>query len=119
MCRSKNVWLVQEGSDSDSDGSYVISAISKKHNKKGSQAKVAVTKLLINNKKNENTVNFQIDTGAQCNILPIDTHVKVSGDTQPQSLKPCKKEIVSYTGEPILSLDTSVALARYCEFTSL
>ena len=50
MVRNKNVSLVQEGSDSDSDGSHVIEAISKKHNKKISRAKVAVTKLLINNK---------------------------------------------------------------------
>jgi hypothetical protein len=35
----------------------------------------------------------------QCNILPTETYVRVTGDTELKLLKPCKKEIVSYTGE--------------------
>ncbi|CAB4029631.1 Hypothetical predicted protein, partial [Paramuricea clavata] len=42
---------------------------------------------------------IQIDTGAQCNILSTETYVRVTGDTELKLLKPCKKEIVSYTGE--------------------
>ena len=99
MCRSKNVSLVQEDSDTDSEDTYVISSVSKDEKKKSSRAKAAVTKLHINKQKNKNIVKIQIDTGAQCNILPTETYVRVTGDTELKLLKPCKKEIVSYTGE--------------------
>jgi hypothetical protein len=91
------VSLVQE--DSDTEDTYVISSVFKNEKKKGSRAKAAVTKLHINKQKNENIVKIQIDTGAQCNILPTETYVRVTGDTELKLLKPCKKEIVSYTGE--------------------
>jgi hypothetical protein len=64
MCRSKNVSLVQEDSDTDSEDTYVISSVFKNEKKKGSRAKAAVTKLHINKQKNENIVKIQIDTGA-------------------------------------------------------
>jgi hypothetical protein len=99
LCRSKNVSLVQEDSDTDSEDTYVISSVSKNEKKKGSRAKAAVTKLHINKQKNKNIVKIQIDTGAQCNILPTETYVRVTGDTELKLLKPCTKEIVSYTGE--------------------
>ena len=92
--------VVQEDSDSESDSPYVISVISKnKKKKKFSKAKVATTKLYINKQRMENIVKIQIDTWAQCNILPAETYIKVTGDTHLKSVKPCKKEIVSYTGE--------------------
>jgi hypothetical protein len=99
MCRSKNVSAVKEESDTESEDSYVISAISKHKRNKQAKAKVGTTKLYINKQESENIVKIQIDTGAQCNILPVATYIKVAGDTQLQSIKPCKKEIVSYTGE--------------------
>jgi hypothetical protein len=92
------VSLVQEDSDTDSEDTYVISSVSKNEKKKGSHAKAAVKKL-HNKQKNKNIVKIQIDTGAQCNILPTETYVRVTGDTELKLLKPCKKEIVSYTGE--------------------
>ena len=98
MCRSKIVSFVQE-SDPESDDSYVISAISKHKKKKSSEAKIATTKLYINKKEAANIVKIQVDTGAQCNILPAEIYIKVTGDTLLQSIKPCKKEIISYTVE--------------------
>ena len=86
MCRSKNVSVVQEDSDSESDSPYVISVISK-NKKKFSKAKVATTKLYINKQRTENIVKIQIDTGAQCNILPVETYIKVTGDTHLKSVK--------------------------------
>ena len=85
--------FVQEESDSESEGSHVISAISK-NKKKVSKAKVATTNLHINKQEKENIVKIQIDTGAQCNILPVETYIKVTGDAQLQSIKPCKKKII-------------------------
>lgn len=38
-------------------------------------------------------------TGSQCDILPAGIHKQITGDTRLQRLKPCNKEIVSYTGE--------------------
>ncbi|CAB3995154.1 Retrovirus-related Pol poly from transposon [Paramuricea clavata] len=43
MCRSKNVSLVQEDSDTDSEDTYGISSVSKNKKKKGSRAKAAVS----------------------------------------------------------------------------
>ena len=145
MCRSKNVSVVQEDLDSESDSPYIISIISKNKKKKVSKAKVATTKLYINKQRMENIVKIQIDTGAQCNILPVETYVKVTGDTHLKSIKPCKKDIVSYkvtlptwhlgqkklimfniiagSYQPILSLDTSIALGmvnlKHCDILSL
>ena len=47
----------------------------------------------------ENTVQFQIDTGSQCDILPVSHYIQVTKDNQLQRLQTCRKEIVSYTGE--------------------
>lgn len=49
--------------------------------------------------KPENTVQFQIDTGSQCDILPASLYTQVTGDKLLHRLKKCNKEIVSYTGE--------------------
>ena len=81
MCRSKNVSLVQEDSDTDSEDTHVISSVSKNKNKKGSRAKAAVTKIHISKQKNENIVAIQIDAEVQCTIPPAETYVRVTGDT--------------------------------------
>lgn len=60
---------------------------------------MAVIKLQISSPTPETEVQFQIDTGSQCDILPAWIYKRVTGDTQLQRLKPCQKEIVSYTGE--------------------
>lgn len=88
MCRSKNVLVVQEGSDLESDSPYVISVISKSKKKKVSKAKVATAKLYMNEQRTENIVTkIQIDTGAQCNNLHVETYIKVPGGTQLKSVK--------------------------------
>ena len=99
MCRSKNVSFVQEESDSESQDSFVISTISKLKKKKSSKAKAATTNLYINKTETANVVKIQIDIGAQCNIPPVETYIKITDDTQLQSIKPCQTEVVSYTGE--------------------
>jgi len=60
---------------------------------------MAVIKLQISSPTPETEVQFQIDTGSQCDILPAWIYKQVTGDTQLQRLKPCQKEIVSYIGE--------------------
>ena len=104
--------VVQEDLDSESDNPYVIRIISKNKKKKVPKAKVATSNLYINKQRMENIVNIQIDTGAQCNILPVDTYIKVTGDTHLKSVKPFKKEIVSCTGER-RSITGKVTLPRW------
>lgn len=60
---------------------------------------MAVVKLQISTPTSEKEVQFQIDTGSQCDILPARIYKQVTGDTLLHHLKPCQKEIVSYTGE--------------------
>ena len=44
-------------------------------------------------------VQFQIDTGSPYDILPAQVYKQITGDTLLHRLKPCRKEIVSYTGD--------------------
>ena len=60
---------------------------------------MAVIKLQILMPDLKSKVQFQIDTGPQCDILPAGIYKQITGDTHLQRLKPCNKEIVSYTGE--------------------
>ena len=94
-CRSKKVSMVHESSDSE-DESYLISSLTEKNN---AQARVAMTTLQVHKPQQDKSVRFQIDTGSQCDILPAKIYKRVTGDSQLEHLKLCKKEIVSYTGE--------------------
>ncbi len=100
-CRGKNnkagqVNQTTEVEQKPEEDRYCISSISDGDEPK---ARKAVINLQISKPEAENTVQFQIDTGSQCDILPISHYIQVTGDNQLQRLQTCKKEIVSYTGE--------------------
>ena len=100
-CRGKNNKVGQvnqttEVEQKPEEDRYCISSISDGDEPK---ARKAVINLQISKPEAENTVQFQIDTGSQCDILPISHYIQVTGDNQLQRLQTCKKEIVSYTGE--------------------
>jgi len=92
--RRNRVSTVHETADPKQDPYYIGSVAENKP-----QARMAVIKLQISSPTPETEVQFQIDTGSQCDILPIWIYKQVTGDSQLQRLKPCQKEIVSYTGE--------------------
>jgi len=85
---------VHETADPKQDPYYIGSVAENKP-----QARMAVIKLQISSPTPETEVQFQIDTGFQCDIFPAWIYKRVTGDTQLQRLKPCQKEIVSYAGE--------------------
>ena len=89
------VSAVHEAVDME-DGPYYIGAITRKS--KG-QEQLAVVKLHICRSDPKTEVQFQIDTGYQCDILPAQVYKQITGDTLLHRLKPCRKEIVSYTGD--------------------
>jgi len=60
---------------------------------------MAVIKLQVSAPTSEKEIQFQIDTGSLCDILPAWMYKQVTGDTLLHNLKPCTNEIVSYTGE--------------------
>ncbi|KAJ7382453.1 hypothetical protein OS493_034890 [Desmophyllum pertusum] len=93
--RKNRVSAVHETAEPEQDPYYIGSIVEK--NKP--QARMAVIKLQIYAPTPETEVQFQIDTGSQCDILPARIYKQVTGDTLLQRIKPCKKEIVSYTGE--------------------
>jgi len=92
--RRNRVATVHETADPKQDPYYIGSIAENKP-----QAWMAVIKLQISSPTPETEVQFQIDTGSQCDILPAWIYKQVTGDTQLQRLKPCQKEIVSYIGE--------------------
>ncbi|KAL9965900.1 hypothetical protein ACROYT_G029758 [Oculina patagonica] len=92
--RRNRVSTVYESADPEQDPYYIGSIAENKI-----QARMAVIKLRISSPTPETEVQFQIDTGSQCDILPAWIYKQVTGDTQLQRLKPCQKEIVLYTGE--------------------
>ena len=56
-------------------------------------------------------VSFQIDSGADCCVLPRDEYVRVTGDKSLVNLKPIKLVIVTYTGAREKALDQCNLLA--------
>ena len=101
-CRGKNnkagqVNQTTEVEQKAEEDLYCFSSISDGDEPK---ARKAVINMQISEPEAENmTVQFQIDTGSQCDILPISLYIQVTGDNQLQRLQTCKKEIISYTGE--------------------
>ena len=94
QCRSKkNVATLQEASDDDE---FQISSISDDTRPRANKALVT---LHVNSRKQKNAVRFQVDTGSECDVLPMKIYKHVTGDTELQKLRQCKKSIVSYTGE--------------------
>ncbi|PFX34826.1 Uncharacterized protein K02A2.6 [Stylophora pistillata] len=89
------VSAVHEAVDMGNDPYYIGATTSKS---KG-QEKLAVVKLHIYGPDPKTEVQFQIDTGSQCDILPAQLYKQITGDTLLHRLKPCQKEIVSYTGD--------------------
>ena len=53
-----------------------------------------------------NFIRFEIDTRAHCNVLPIPTYKKVTGDFDRKHVTPAKSSIVSYDGGNIPVLGT-------------
>ena len=41
-------------------------------------------------------VQFQIDSGAECKVLPSDVYVDVTGDPNPNRLQPTKASVIMY-----------------------
>ena len=60
---------------------------------------MAIIKLQVSAPTSEKEVQFRIDTGSQCDILPAWIYKQVTGDSLFHNLKPCTKEMVSYTRE--------------------
>ena len=92
--RRNRVSTVHETADPEQDPYYIGSIAENKP-----QARMAVIKLQISAPTPETEVQFQIDTGSECDILPARIYKQVTVDTQLKRLNPCQKEIVSYTGE--------------------
>ena len=92
--RRNRVSTGHETADPKQDPYYIVSVAENKP-----QAQMAVIKRQISSPTPETEVQFQVDAGSQCDILPAWIYKQVTGDTQLQHLKPCQKEIVSYTGE--------------------
>ena len=60
------------------------------------QPRMAVIKLQVSVPTSEKEVQFQIDTGSQCDILSAWIHKQVTGHTLLRNLKPCTKEIAKF-----------------------
>ena len=46
-----------------------------------------------------NEIRFQVDTGSECDLLPLKMYKSITGDNTVERLEKCNKSIVSYTGE--------------------
>ena len=66
---------------------YTSSTSSEKH--------AVVTMMLA---PNNVPVQFQIDSGAECNVLPSDIYVEVTGDPNYEHLQPTKASAIMYYG---------------------
>ena len=93
--RKPRVSTITSFPDTEEDP-YYISSLTEKNKP---QARMAVIELQILMADPKSEVQFQIDTGSQCDILPAGIYKQITGDTHLRRLKPCNKEIVSYTRE--------------------
>ena len=95
LCRSKIVATVKE-EDFDDDGPYDICAIGEEPKPRVNKALV---NLFVNSRQPENQVRFQVDTGSECDLLPMKLYKSLTGDTALNKLQRCAKSVISYTGE--------------------
>ena len=51
--------------------------------------------------ENGSYLRFQVDTGAQCNVVPLDLYKKATRDHKLQHIKPAKQRITAYGGTTI------------------
>ncbi len=51
--------------------------------------------------ENSNYLRFQADTGAQCNVVPLDLYKKATRDYKLKQIKPAKQKITAYGGTTI------------------
>ena len=92
LCRSKTVATVQVD---DGPDQYEICTVGEQP----SRVNKALVNLYVNGRQPGNEVRFQVDTGSECDLLPLKVYKSITGDYTVECLRKCKKSIVSYTGE--------------------
>ena len=92
LCRSKTVATVQLD---DGPDQYDICTVGEQP----SRANKALVTLYVNRRQAGNEVRFQVDTGSECDLLPLKVYKSITGDDTVEMLRKCNKSIVSYTGE--------------------
>ena len=95
LCRTKLVATVGEEA-SEEDESYEICTVDEHSRPSVNKAFVDI---FVSTKKPGNQVRSHVDTGSECNLLPIKLYKSLTGDTNLSMLRKCNKSIVSYTGE--------------------
>ena len=63
------------------------------------EPKPRVNKALVNLFVNSRQPGNQVDTGSECDLLPMKLYKSLTGDTALNKLQRCTKSIASYTGE--------------------
>ncbi|KAK2547366.1 hypothetical protein P5673_032734, partial [Acropora cervicornis] len=64
-----------------------------------SHANKALVNLYVNRRELGNKIRFQVDTGSECDLLPLKMYKSITGDNTVERLEKCSKSIVSYTAE--------------------
>ena len=90
-CRQKNVQQVQ---GSESDNEFEVGTLTTV-NSVGNKRRAMITLEVGNNGV---PTRFQIDSGADCCVLPRDEYIRVTGDESLTMLKQVKPTIVTYVG---------------------
>ena len=71
----------------------------------GAKDATAVITVTVGSLKPNSQVQFQMDTGSECNVLPLKTYCRATGDRKMRKLHRCShKYIRTYTGERYLIL---------------
>ena len=92
LCRSKTVASVHIDDGTDQ---YEIST----GGEQPSHANKALVNLYVNRRELGNKIRFQVDTGSECDLLPLKMYKSITGDNTVERLEKCSKSIVSYTAE--------------------
>ena len=92
LCRSKTVASVHIDDGTDQ---YEISTVGEQP----SRANKALVNLYVNRRQLGNEIRFQVDTGSECDLLPLKMYKSITGDNTVERLEKCNNSIVSYTGE--------------------
>ena len=75
----------------DGTDQYEISTVGEQP----SHANKALVNLNVNRRQPGHEIRFQVDTGSECDLLPLKMHKSITVER----LEKCNKSIVSYTGE--------------------
>ena len=109
-CRSQRAWLVRAVEEGEEEEVFQASA---------SGTRIDDSQCVTLQLDSGNYLRFQVDTGAQCNVVPVDLYKKATKDHSLTQLKPVSQRITAYGGSELRVVGRVLLRVRRGDFKCL